>query len=95
MAGRVARDVEDPQRADCVAVADALVDRARPVLRPVEEDPDLERVGAQRRRRLQADRLRRPVAGDDVCLPLVREHGRARLALQRGERRRGGSGARA
>ena len=85
MAGRVAGHVEDLQRADRVAVADALVDRDRPVLRPVEEDPDLERIRAERRRRLQPDGLRRPVARDDVRLPLVREHGRAGLPLQRGD----------
>ena len=85
VAGRVAGHVEDLQRAERVAVADALVDRDRPVLRPVEEDPDLERVGAERRRRLQADGLGRPVAGDDVRLPLVREHGRTGRPLQRGQ----------
>ena len=85
MAGRVAGHVEDLQRAEGVAVADALVDRDRPVLRPVEEDPDLERVGAERRRRLEADGLRRAVAGDDVRLPLVREHGRTGRALERGD----------
>ena len=83
MPGRVAGDVEHAQRADGVAVADALVDRDRPMLRPVEEDPDLERIGAERRRRLQPDRLGRPVAGDDVRLPLVREHRRSGLPLQR------------
>ena len=84
-ARRVARDVQHLERADRRPVRHRLVDRARAVLRPPEEDADLERIGPERLRRLQPDRLRPPLAGDDVGLPLVREHGRAGLALQRGE----------
>jgi hypothetical protein len=55
------------------------------VLRPAEEDPDLERIRPERPSWLQPDGLRRALAGDDVRLPLVREHRRTRLALQRRE----------
>ena len=83
VAGRVARRVEHLQRPDRVAVRDRAVDGARPVRRPVEEEPDLERIGPERPHRLEAGGLRLALAGDHVRLPRVRQHLRARLALER------------
>ena len=83
MAGRVPRQVEHLQRPGLVAVLEALVDQARSVSRPIQEDPDLERVGLERARRLEADGLGGAVARDDVRLPGVAEQGRARRALER------------
>ena len=55
------------------------------VLGPVEPEPELERDQLQRLLREDADRLRAPVAGDDVGLPAMRVDGRAALALERGQ----------
>src|SRR3954470_8947304 len=68
---RMARYVQDLERPQLVALPERLVDRARPVLRLVEEDPELERVRPEGRGRLEADRLGGTVARDDVGLPLV------------------------
>ena len=85
MAGRVARGVQHLERPERVALVEQLVDRARDVLRDVQPEPELERDQLQRLLRQDADRLRAPVARDDVRLPLVCVDGGAARALQRGE----------
>src|SRR5438105_6024582 len=64
MAGRMPRGVENLQRADRAALVEQLVHRAGHVLRPPEEEPQLEREQLQRLLREQGDRLRTPVAAD-------------------------------
>ena len=74
--------VQHLERTEGIAIVEQLVDGARVVLRPVEPEAELEGNQLQRLPRQDADRLRAPVAGDDVGLPAMRVDGCAALALQ-------------
>ena len=77
--------MDDLERTEGVAVRERCVDGVRHVLRSVQPQPDLERPEPQLLPGQDRDRLRVPLAADDVGLPLVRVDGRAARAGERSE----------
>ena len=82
VAGRMPRRMHDPHRTDHVAIVDKLVHLSGRMLDEPEVVRHLERPGAHGWMRQPRHLLRRPIARDQVSLPLVRVNGRAAQLLQ-------------